>query len=92
MLQGKPFKNENPLYLIDEKTLKSNYSGIYYACVHKAQYITKGTLLGYTTDFWGNVLEEYHSPYTGIVKVIIVTPTINKGEAVCKVARVVDTF
>jgi predicted deacylase len=92
MLEGKAFKNEHPLYLMDEKSIKSNYNGILYTFVDKGQYITKGTLLGYTTDYWGNILEEYHSPLTGIVKTVIVVPIINKGEAVCKVAKVLDQF
>ena len=77
---------------MDENSIKSNYNGILYTLVDKGQYITKGTLLGYTTDYWGNILEEYHSPFTGLVLTVIVVPVINKGEQVFNVAKVVDKF
>lgn len=92
MLEGKAIKNEHPLYLIEENSIMSNYNGILYTFVDKGQYITKGTLLGYTTDYWGNILEKYYSPITGLVKTVIVVPVINKGEQVCNVAKVADKF
>ena len=92
MLEGKPFINENPVYLINEKLVSSNYDGILFTFVDRAQYITKGTLIGYTTDYWGNVLEEYHSPISGIVVVVKICPSINKGESVFRIAEPVDEY
>lgn len=92
MLEGEPIVNNSPIYLTEESFLHCNYNGIFYPLVNKAQYISKGTLLGYTTDYWGNILEEYKSPFTGIVVVIKNAPSINKGDNVAKVAKVSDTF
>jgi predicted deacylase len=77
---------------LNEKFIKSNYDGILYTFVDRAQYITKGTLVGYTTDYWGNVLEEYSAPMTGIVVVVKVSPAINKGESVFRMAEPVDKY
>jgi predicted deacylase len=92
MLEGEAFKNEHPVYLINESFIKSNYNGILYTLVNKGQYITKGTLIGYTTDYWGNVLEEYFSPITGIMGSLKISPAINKGESVCRIAEPVDEY
>lgn len=92
MLEGEVFKNEHPLYLYDENKLISNHNGIFYSLVEKGQYIVNGTLVGYSTDYWGNILEEFHSPISGIVEVIIKIPTINKGESVCVVSKVKEKF
>lgn len=85
MLEGTPFVNEHPIYLINEHSINSSHDGILYTFVKKEQFITEGTLIGYTTDYWGNVLEEYHSPITGIVTFVRVAPAINKGEYVLRV-------
>ena len=88
MIEGEPFKKEHAIYLKNEKSITCNYDGILYTFVDKAEYITKGTLIGYTTDYWGNVLEEYRSPLTGIVAAILVAPSINKEESVCRIFEI----
>jgi predicted deacylase len=92
MLEGTPFVNESPIYLLNLKSVLSNYDGILYTFIEKGQYITSGTLIGYITDYWGNVLEEYHSPITGIVVAVIVSPSIKKGEFIFVVAEPVEKY
>ena len=92
MLEGTPSMNSNPIYLLNEKSIKSNYDGILYTFVDRAQYVAKGTLIGYTTDYWGNVLEEYHSPVTGIIVVVKISPAIHKGEGVYRIAEPVAEY
>ena len=92
MLQGETFVNEHPIYIVNENSVNSNFNGILYSMVERGQFITKGTLIGYTTDYWGKVLEKYYSPITGVVLVAKVSPAINKGELVCKVAEAIDKF
>jgi predicted deacylase len=92
MLEGTPVINSNPVYLVNTTFVNSNYDGIVYTFVDRAQYITKGTLIGYTTDYWGNILEEYHAPFTGIVVAVKATPAINKGEDVFQIAEPVDEY
>ena len=75
-----------------ELYFQSNYDGIFYPLADKAQFVTKGTRLGYTTDYWGEVIEEYFSPLNGIVVHIINAPAIRKGDPVVRVAEVADKF
>lgn len=92
MLEGETFINEHPVYLTDERSIKSDYDGIFYPFVDKGQSISKGTLLGYTSDYWGNKVEEYISPYSGIVVMIKSSPSIKKGETISIIARTSDVF
>jgi hypothetical protein len=92
MLEGEYFVNTTPIYLLNEKNLKSNSDGIYYPLVDKAQYVTKGTLLGYLTDYWGKTIEEYHSPNNGMVVHVRKAPAIEKGNIVVRVAEVSDKY
>ena len=92
MLKGEIFTNEHPIYLTDETHIKSNYDGIFYSLVQCHQSISKGTLLGFTTDYFGNRIEEYYSPITGIVVGNNVSPTTNKGESLFWLAKTVDEF
>ena len=92
MLEGKPFVNKNPVYLIDDNSVKCNYDGILYAEVNKGQFVSKGSRLGYTTDYWGNILEEYKAPVTGMVVLAIDVPAIFTGKTVFRVSRVADTL
>jgi hypothetical protein len=52
MLAGEPFVNKHAIYIYNENTVNSNYDGILYTKVDKGQFIKKGTLIGYTTDYW----------------------------------------
>jgi len=92
MLEGEVIHNDHPLYLYDDTSLLSNHTGIFFSTVEEGQYIPEGKLIGYTTDYWGHVLEEFHSPASGIVTIIIKIPVINKGESVCQVNRVSEKF
>jgi predicted deacylase len=44
------------------------------------QTVSKGALLGYLTDYFGNIIEEFHSPVTGIVLMLVSIPVVNKDE------------
>jgi len=92
MLKGEKITNEHPIYLTDETFIRSNYDGIFYSLVHSHQSISKGALLGFTTDYFGNRIEEYYSPISGIVLKNTVSPTINKGESIFWLAKTVADF
>ena len=92
MLEGETFINEHPVYLTDELSIKSNYDGINYPLLEKENYVAKGTLLSFTTDYWGNRIEEFIAPFSGIITHINLSPVINKGESVVNVAKVTDIF
>lgn len=90
MLPGEPFVNEHAVYMYDPRSVYSNFDGILYTLVDRGQYVTAGTLIGYATDYWGKVLEEYRSPITGIILSVKVAPAINKAEKVFSVAEASD--
>ncbi|MEN8251748.1 MAG: succinylglutamate desuccinylase/aspartoacylase family protein [Bacteroidota bacterium] len=92
MLEGNTFVVDNPIYLLDEESIKSDNNGIFYSLFEKGHYVTKGSLLGYTTDYWGNRIEQFTAPYSGIIVSIYLSPVVNKGESVIHLAKVSDQF
>lgn len=92
MLEGEPFVVKQPSYLLDGYSMESESDGIFYSLVDKGDKVEEGALLGYITDFWGNTIEEFHAPYSGIVVKTNSSPAINKGESVIQLAKVADTF
>ncbi len=88
MLEGKPFVNKHPVYLDNLQNIVSNVNGTLGILVERGERVTKGALLGYTNDYWGNLLEKYYSPISGIVITVVVGPCINKGEDVCILAEI----
>ena len=90
MIDGKPFINEHPVYLTDSYDIVCNFDGIFYSEVKKGQYVSSGSRLGYTTDYWGKVLEEYNAPVTGVVVSTIDVPAVYEGRKVFQFSRVSD--
>ncbi|MBN1415677.1 MAG: succinylglutamate desuccinylase/aspartoacylase family protein [Bacteroidales bacterium] len=92
MLEGEVITFESQVYLLDEKFIISEHNGIVYTFVKKGQYVTKGTLIGYVSDYHGNLIEEYHSPIDGIIVTVTVAPAINKDNTIYRVARPANSF
>jgi len=92
MLEGEPFVVENPTYILDEYVLLSDSDGIFYSLVDKGAHVKKDELLGYVTDYWGNRIQEFRTPISGIVVLTLIAPAVNKGEQVIKVAKVADNY
>ena len=93
MLEGEPFVVKQPSYLLDVYSMESESDGIFYSLVDKGDKVEEGALLGYITDFWGNTIEEFHAPYSGIIVMTYNSPAINKGEKpVIQLAKVADIF
>jgi predicted deacylase len=92
MLEGESFVVENPTYLLDEESFKSKYDGIFYHLFEKGNYVTQGSLLCFTTDYWGERIEEFRAPFSGIITHSVISPAVNKGDPVVTVAKVSDIF
>ena len=92
MLQGETFVVSNPIFMLDEEYLDSKNDGIFYPLFEKGHYVTKGSLLGFTTDYWGNRIEEFIAPFSGIIISIYLSPVVNKGDGVIHMAKVSDVF
>ncbi|MBQ4822864.1 hypothetical protein [Aquimarina sp. MMG016] len=48
-------------------------------------FIKKGEPVGYSTDFFGNTLENIKASQSGMILYMIGTPPINKGETIMNV-------
>ncbi len=58
-------------------TVVAKQSGIWYPAVTLGQVVRRGDLLGELRDYFGNLLERYHSPMDGIVLYYWSSPAIN---------------
>jgi hypothetical protein len=77
-----PAALEHPVWLRPGKVLRSGATGIFYPAVQKAQVVSQGALIGRTTDFHGNTLEEIRAPFDGQIIYVIGTPPTTKGEPI----------
>ena len=90
MMEGEFEGNKHPVILTDYKIIKSNYDGIFYSLVDCGQSVAKGTLLGYTTDYFGNLIEEFYSPFTGVIIWSNMSPPVNKGDSPFWIAKAAE--
>lgn len=61
--------------------LTADKKGLWYAEVYENQLIKKGDRLGYITDFYGNLIEEYFAKEDGLVFYYTSGLPVNKGSA-----------
>lgn len=62
--------------------IRSNIDGIFYSSLKAGDSVEANEVVGYTTDEFGNVLEEYKAPISGIILYKLATPPINNGDTV----------
>lgn len=62
--------------------VRSTAQGIFYSSLKAGDEVREGQTIGYTTDEFGNVLEEYRASISGIILYKLATPPINKGDTV----------
>jgi predicted deacylase len=77
-----PAPLEHPVWLRPGKVLRSGATGIFSPAVQKAQNVSQGALIGHTTDFHGNTIEEIRAPFDGQIIYVIGTPPTTKGEPI----------
>ena len=77
-----PDPAKSPVMFERSEVLRSNFTGIWYPLVEKAQMVTAGAVIGRVTDFHGKVLEEIKAPFAGEILYVVGTPAMNKGEPV----------
>ena len=80
MTEGEANETDPVLYLSIEESITCHSDGLLYSKVDCGQTVTKGALLGYLTDYFGNLIEEFHSPVTGIVLMLVSIPVVNKDD------------
>jgi hypothetical protein len=62
--------------------LRSGATGIFTPAVKQAQGVSEGALIGCTSDFHGNTVEEIRAPFDGQIIYVIGTPPTTKGEPI----------
>lgn len=80
---------EHPTTLVENIVLRnhqvyvrSTKQGIFHSSVKAGDKVEVGQLVGYTTDEFGEILEEHKASISGIVLYKLATPPINKGDTV----------
>jgi predicted deacylase len=87
MISGEPELLYEPLWIRSVTYIRSNHVGIFYPLSHRGRHVEKSELLGYLTDFFGNVVQRAVAPHDGIVMYIIATPPMSEGEPMVKIGR-----
>ena len=85
MLEGKPQLIFEPIWVKKTTYIRSEHEGIFYALSYRGHYVKKGELLGYLTDFFGNIIQKALAPHDGIIMYIVATPPMSKGEPMVKI-------
>ncbi len=76
---------KKPIVIAKRFSIKSKTTGLFYTEKKAGDFIEKGELVGYITDFFGNTLENIKAPQSGMILYMIGTPPINKNETIMNV-------
>ncbi|HKX32806.1 MAG TPA: M14 family metallopeptidase, partial [Blastocatellia bacterium] len=90
MIEGTPQMVEHPMLIDRSVVLRSDETGIFYPLAEKGHTVTKGTLMGYVTDFFGKRIYELRAPFSGEVLYILGTPPVTKGEPLAMIGHVLE--
>lgn len=74
--------HDNIVYRNSQTYIKSKVKGIFYSEHRAGDEVKKNDIVGYTTDEFGKVLEEYKAINDGIVLYMLATPPINIDDTV----------
>ena len=77
MLPGKPARPKQEVLHGERYGVNSTKSGVWHPAVTEGQLVENGQLLGTLTDYFGNVLEEFHAPRRSQVFYYWSSPAIN---------------
>lgn len=62
--------------------VRSTKEGIFYSSLKAGDEVQEGQLVGHTTDEFGEIIEEFKAPISGIILYKFSTPPINNGDTV----------
>lgn len=88
MIPGEPDLVADPVWIDKYEVVYSKFDGLFHPLTEMGYYAREGEKIGYTTDYLGNVAEEFFAPFTGMILYIINTPPANKGEPVYEIGRI----
>ena len=87
MLPGAAEKVESPVWLSPYEVLTSPETGLWHPVVERGHTVSRGALIGYVSDFFGDPVALVRAPFDGEVMYVVGTPAMNKGEPVGMVAQ-----
>lgn len=90
MIEGEPEIVADPVWIDKYEVIYSDEDGLFYPLTEMGYYVKKGEMVGYLTDYLGNTIREFRSPFTGILLYIIDTPPANKGEPLFEVGSILE--
>ena len=90
MIEGDTEMVRDPVWIDKYQVVYSEADGLFYPQTEMGYYAKKGEIMGYLTDYLGNVIQELQAPFSGIVLYIINTPPANKGEPLFEIGSVIN--
>ncbi len=82
--------HKNIIYRNSQVYIDSSVKGIFYSDYKAGDRVKKGDIVGYTTDEFGNTLEEYNASTDGIVLYMLATPPINVDDTVMCISSYIE--
>ncbi|MDA1280858.1 MAG: succinylglutamate desuccinylase/aspartoacylase family protein [Chloroflexi bacterium] len=77
MLEGEPARPEQEVLKGRRSQINSDMSGVWHPAVKEGDIVEAGQYLGRLTDYFGNTLNDYHSPTRSLVLYYWSNPAIN---------------
>ena len=90
MYPGGTGAHPNIIYRNSQTYIRSTVKGIFYGKFKAGDSVRKGDLIGYATDEFGILLEEYRAPNNGVVLYNLATPPINVNSTVICISAFVE--
>ena len=82
--------HQNITRLNDQVYIRSKTKGIFYSNRKAGDFVEEGDIIGYTTNEFGEKIEEYKAIKTGIILYMLATPPINKGDTLMCLSSFVE--
>lgn len=80
----------NIIYRNSQAYINASVQGIFYSKYNAGDSVKKDDVVGYTTDEFGKILEEYKAPKNGIILYKLATPPINVDDTVMCISSLDD--
>jgi predicted deacylase len=88
MISGPPLPIPEPVWIDRYEVVYSQTDGLFFPQTEMGYHVSKGQVVGYTTDYLGRRQEELRAPFSGIILYIINTPPTSRGEPLFEVGRI----
>lgn len=82
--------SNNIIYRNSQTYVSAKMQGIFYSDHKAGDHVKKDAVVGYTTDEFGQVIEEHKATTDGIILYMLATPPINKGDTVMCISELIE--